>query len=90
MSPRENRAARVAVDAAFAVHTQLGPGLLESVYEKCICHAIRRRGLAVSCPLNLKISGSIQVSVLTLWWMNVLSLRSKQSRSYCRCIVHSS
>ena len=55
MSPRENRAARVAVDAAFAVHTQLGPGLLESVYEKCICHAIRRRGLAVQRQIFLPI-----------------------------------
>jgi len=55
ISARENRAARVAVDAAFAVHTQLGPGLLESVYEKCMCHAIRRRGLAVQRQIFLPI-----------------------------------
>ena len=43
------------MDAAFAVHTQLGPGLLESVYEKCMCHAIRRRGLAVQRQIFLPI-----------------------------------
>ena len=43
------------MDAAFAVHVQLGPGLLESVYEKCLCHAIRRRGLSVQRQLFLPI-----------------------------------
>ena len=30
----ENEVARIIVDAAFIVHTRLGPGLLESVYEE--------------------------------------------------------
>jgi GxxExxY protein len=55
ISTKANWAARVAVDAAFAVHTKLGPGLLESVYEKCLCHAIRRRGLSVQRQLFLPI-----------------------------------
>jgi GxxExxY protein len=55
ISVRENRAARVVVDAALMVHRHLGPGLLESVYEKCLCHAIRRRGLAVQRQLFLPI-----------------------------------
>jgi len=50
-----NRASRVVVDAAFAVHSQLGPGLLESVYEKCLAHAIRRRGLFVQRQVLLPI-----------------------------------
>ena len=50
-----NRASRVVVDAAFAVHSQLGPGLLESVYEKCLAHAIRRRGLLVQRQVLLPI-----------------------------------
>ncbi|MDM7995930.1 MAG: GxxExxY protein [Acidobacteriota bacterium] len=33
------------VNAAFAVHTYLGPGLLESVYEKCLCYELRSRGI---------------------------------------------
>jgi GxxExxY protein len=32
-------------DAAFAVHRGLGPGLLESVYEACLCHELGKRGI---------------------------------------------
>jgi GxxExxY protein len=42
------RIARVAVDAAFKVHSTLGPGLLESVYEVCLTHELRQqRGVGV-------------------------------------------
>jgi len=37
------------------VHSQLGPGLLESVYEKCLAHGIRRRGLPVQRQVSLPI-----------------------------------
>jgi GxxExxY protein len=33
------------LNAAFAVHTALGPGLLESAYEACMIHELRKRGL---------------------------------------------
>ena len=33
------------VNAAFQVHSTLGPGLLESVYEVCLCHELRQRGI---------------------------------------------
>jgi GxxExxY protein len=33
------------VDAAYRVHTVLGPGLLESVYEEVLAHELRKRGL---------------------------------------------
>ncbi|HEY0551934.1 MAG TPA: GxxExxY protein [Verrucomicrobiae bacterium] len=39
--------ARAVVDAAFKVHTELGPGLLESVYEICLAHELRKRRLRV-------------------------------------------
>jgi len=32
--------------AAFEVHTQLGPGLLESVYEACLCIELDQMGIA--------------------------------------------
>ena len=35
------------VDAAYAVHRALGPGLLESVYEVCLIHELNKRGLKV-------------------------------------------
>ncbi|OGP59777.1 MAG: GxxExxY protein [Deltaproteobacteria bacterium RBG_13_61_14] len=36
---------KVVVDAAYRVHSQLGPGLLESVYETCLCHELKQRGV---------------------------------------------
>jgi GxxExxY protein len=36
------------VDAAFQVHTRLGPGLLESVYEGVLAYELEKRGLRVS------------------------------------------
>lgn len=35
------------VDAAIKVHSILGPGLLESAYQICLAHELRKRGLAV-------------------------------------------
>jgi GxxExxY protein len=43
------------VDAAFAVHKGLGPGLLESVYEICLVHELHKRGLAVERQVTLPI-----------------------------------
>ena len=37
----------VLVDAAFTVHTALGPGLLESAYQGCLLHELQHRGLSV-------------------------------------------
>ena len=41
----ENSIAREIVDAAFRVHSTLGPGLLESVYDMVLAHELQRRGL---------------------------------------------
>lgn len=43
----ENEIATEIVDAAFKVHTTLGPGLLESAYETVMVHELRSRGLRV-------------------------------------------
>ncbi len=42
-----NEVARIVVDVAYKVHTNLGPGLLESVYEVAMEREIKRQGLAV-------------------------------------------
>ena len=46
------------VDSAFAVHQELGPGLLESAYEACLSHELRLRGiqhqLQLPVPLHYK------------------------------------
>src|ERR1017187_10094714 len=43
----ENSIARDIVDAAYRVHTTLGPGLLESVYEAGLAYELEKRGLNV-------------------------------------------
>lgn len=42
---RAEAAARIVVDAAYRVHSTLGPGLLESVYEVCLCHELHKQGI---------------------------------------------
>ncbi len=37
--------AREVVDASFQVHKTLGPGLLESVCEACLCHELKKRNV---------------------------------------------
>ena len=49
------RVATAVVDAAFKVHTTLGPGLLESVYETCLEYEIKRRGLKVERQVKVPI-----------------------------------
>jgi len=46
----ENAIAKIVVNAAYKVHTQLGPGLLESVYESILAHEIETAGLPVAKP----------------------------------------
>ena len=43
----ENEIAGIVVDACYRMHTGLGPGLLESVYEAVLAREIERRGLRV-------------------------------------------
>ncbi len=44
-SQREELIAKKIVDAAYNVHKNLGPGLLEKIYEVCFCHELSKRGL---------------------------------------------
>jgi len=50
-----DRIAAAVVDAAYKVHTTLGPGLLESVYETCLCHELTRRGMPFRRQLDIPI-----------------------------------
>jgi len=43
------------IDSAFKVHSTLGPGLLESVYEICLAHELHKRGLAFQTQVALPI-----------------------------------
>ncbi len=43
------------IDAAMKVHTELGPGLLESAYEACLAHELSKRGLKVLKQVGLPV-----------------------------------
>jgi GxxExxY protein len=45
LSEKEERIGKIVLEAALAVHSALGPGLLENVYEVCLCHELKKRGL---------------------------------------------
>jgi|SRR6266850_863355 len=47
LPPEFERVATQIVDAAFKVHSEMGAGLLESVYEACLTHELVKRGLRV-------------------------------------------
>ena len=46
-SPRVNLLTGIIITAAMKVHSLLGPGLLESAYEACLVHELRKQGLEV-------------------------------------------
>jgi GxxExxY protein len=55
VSQREEAVAKQIVNAAYLVHKQLGPGLLEKVYEACFCHELRKAGLEFQRQLDVPI-----------------------------------
>ena len=52
---RDEEIATQVVDAAFRVHAELGPGLLESAYEHCLAFELRSRGLRVEQQVPMPI-----------------------------------
>jgi GxxExxY protein len=54
-SPEHDLVARQIVDAAFAVHSALGPGLLESVYEQCLVYEMEARDMAFQRQVVLPV-----------------------------------
>ena len=51
----ENEISYAIRGAAFKVHTELGPGLLESVYETALAYELRREGLEVKTQLCIPV-----------------------------------
>ena len=43
----ENELSKIIVDVSYKIHTRLGPGLLESVYEIILFHELTKKGLKV-------------------------------------------
>ena len=51
----DTRCSGEVVDAAMKVHTVLGPSLLESAYELCLAHELRKRGLDVKTQVIMPV-----------------------------------
>ena len=71
LSDTENELGRGIYDVAFKVHRSLGPGLLESVYEKCFCYELSQRNILfkrqVNVPIvyeDLKIEDGLRIDIL--------------------------
>jgi GxxExxY protein len=54
-SPHVNQISGAVVDAALKVHSQLGPGLLESAYKACLARELRKRGFHVAAEVGLPL-----------------------------------
>ncbi|MBZ5531193.1 MAG: GxxExxY protein [Acidobacteriia bacterium] len=51
----ENELSKLILDAAFRVHSAIGPGLLESAYEACLAYELRNEGLTVLTQVPLPL-----------------------------------
>jgi GxxExxY protein len=65
------RVGKAVLDAAYRVHTTLGPGLLESVYEACHAYEIRESGLLVETQVavpviykNIRLEDGLRLDLL--------------------------
>lgn len=71
LSIKEEVLGKQIVDIALSVHKSLGPGLLESVYEKCFCHELHNRKIRFSRQREvaivyngLKIDDGLRIDIL--------------------------
>ncbi|MFC1766293.1 GxxExxY protein [Planctomycetota bacterium] len=51
----ENEISKIVVETAIAIHREIGPGLLESVYEAILCHELNSRRLQVKQQVGIPI-----------------------------------
>ena len=59
MKEERERLASEVIGAAIEIHRRLGPGLLESVYRRCLCWELHLRGIphAAEIPLDVEYKG---------------------------------
>lgn len=52
----ENEIAKIVVDAAYKVHSKLGPGLLESAYQAILSYELKQRGLSIEAEIPMPLN----------------------------------
>jgi GxxExxY protein len=55
VSESVEKVGKLIIDSAYNVHYNLGPGLLEKVYEICFCHELEKRGLSYQRQVDIPI-----------------------------------
>src|SRR5262249_23402220 len=72
MQTKANELSNIVIGAAIEVHRELGPGLLESAYEACLCRELTLRHVAferqVPLPVVYKAWKSTAPTGWTSWW----------------------
>ncbi len=51
----ENELSKIVVDLCVKIHKNLGPGLLESVYEAALVYELKKLGVIVSCQVDIPV-----------------------------------
>lgn len=52
----ENEISKIVVNCAFKVHKELGPGLMESVYQKCLTYELIKSGLNIETEKTMAVN----------------------------------
>jgi len=55
LSSEEERIGKLIVNASYIIHKNIGPGLLEKIYEVCLAHELRKAGLEVKRQVTIPI-----------------------------------
>ena len=55
LSDTDEAIGKAVVDSAFRVHKELGPGLLEKIYEACFCYELDQKGLDARRQVDIPI-----------------------------------
>ena len=67
------------IGSAIEVHKALGPGLLESSYQKCLCHELGLRGIAFESEKPLPLFTKEKNSIVLIRWILLLRIPSSWS-----------
>jgi GxxExxY protein len=51
----QEKIAKIVLDAAFEVHSYLGPGLLESTYQTCLLYELQKKGIRAEAEVALPV-----------------------------------
>jgi len=57
---RADELSKIVIGAAIEVHRHMGPGLLESIYEKCLIRELELRGIGVRSQDMVQITVSVR------------------------------